>query len=234
VSEPIVIPPGGGEVIGDSAERRVEILSDGDAVHATWSRFGPGRDGADPHVHRRHTDIFYVLEGELTVRLGLEDELVVVPKGALARVPPMVVHGFRNGSDAEMRYLNFHAPGVGFADYMRGLRDGRRVTYDQEPPPAEGVRPSSEAEVGEPGLGVHLDIEAIHISEVRSAPGDAPPPRTEHEYFYVLEGELVLTLGDRELRAPTGAWVEMPAGIPHVISSPEPVRYLSVLTPLPD
>jgi mannose-6-phosphate isomerase-like protein (cupin superfamily) len=64
VSEPTVIPPGGGEVIGDSAERRVEILSDGDAVHATWSRFGPGRDGADPHVHRRHTDIFYVLEGE--------------------------------------------------------------------------------------------------------------------------------------------------------------------------
>jgi quercetin dioxygenase-like cupin family protein len=230
VSEPIVIPPGGGEVIGDSAERRVEILSDGDAVHATWSRFGPGRDGADPHIHRRHTDIFYVLEGELTVRLGLEDELVVVPKGALARVPPMVVHGFRNGSDAEMRYLNFHAPGVGFADYMRGLRDGRRVAYDQEPPPAEGVRPASEAEVGEPGIGVHVDIDAIRIAEVRTAPGDAPPPRTERECFYVLEGELVLTLGDHELRAPTGSWVEMPAGIPHVITSQEPVRHLSVLT----
>jgi quercetin dioxygenase-like cupin family protein len=231
VSEPIVILPRGGEVIGDSPERRVEILSDGDAVHATWSRFGPGREGADPHIHRHHTDIFYVLEGELTVRLGLEDELAVVPKGALARVPPMVVHGFRNGSDAEMRYLNFHAPGVGFADYMRGLRDGRRVSYDQEPPPAEGVRPPSEAEVGGPGLGVHLDIEAIRIAEVRTAPGDAPPPRTEHEYFYVLEGELELTLGDHELRAPAGSWVEMPTGIPHVITSPDPVRYLSVLTP---
>ena len=230
MSEPIVIPPGAGEVIGDSADRRVEILSDGDAVHATWSRFGPGRDGADPHIHRRHTDLFYVLEGELTVRLGLEDELAVVPKGALARVPPLVVHGFRNGSDAEMRYLNFHAPGVGFADYMRGLRDGRKVTYDQEPPPAEGVRPANEAVIGEPGLGVHVDIDAIRIAEVRSAPGDAPPPRTEGECFYVLEGELVLTLGDRELRAPTGSWVEMPAGVPHVIASQDPVRYLSVLT----
>lgn len=230
MSEAIVIPPGGGEVIGDSADRRVEILSDGDAVHATWSRFGPGRDGADPHIHRRHTDIFYVLEGELTVRLGLEDELAVVPKGALAQVPPLVVHGFRNGSDAEMRYLNFHAPGVGFADYMRGLRDGRKVTYDQEPPPAEGVRPASEAVIGEPGLGVHVDIDAIRIAEVRSAPGDAPPPRTEGESFYVLEGELVLALGDRELRAPTGSWVEMPAGVPHVLTSQEPVRYLSLLT----
>jgi len=230
VSEPTVIPPGEGEVIGDAADRRVEILSDGDAVHATWSRFGPGRDGADPHIHRRHTDLFYVLEGELTVRLGLEDELAVVPKGALVQVPPLVVHGFRNGSDAELRYLNFHAPGVGFADYMRGLRDGRKVTYDQEPPPADGVRPASEAVIGEPGLGVHVDVEAIRIAEVRSAPGDAPPPRTEHESFYVLEGELVLTLGDRELRAPTGSWVEMPAGVPHVISSQDPVRCLSVLT----
>jgi hypothetical protein len=78
-------------------------------------------------------------------------------------VPPLVVHGFRNASDAEMRYLNFHAPGVGFADYMRGLRDGRSVTYDQEPPPAEGVHPPaegvhppSEAVIGQPGLGVHV------------------------------------------------------------------------------
>jgi mannose-6-phosphate isomerase-like protein (cupin superfamily) len=230
VSEPTVIAPRGGEVIGDSDERRVEILTDGDALHATWSRFGPGREGADLHVHRRHTDLFYVLEGELTVRLGLEDEAVVVPKGALARVPPLVVHGFRNGSGAEMRYLNFHAPGVGFADYMRGLRDGRPVTYDQEPPPAAGVRPAGEAVIGEPGLGVHVDIEAIRIEELRNAPGDATPT-DRRESFYVLEGALVLALGDRELRAATGAWVDVPAGVPHALADQQPVRYLSVLTP---
>ncbi len=38
-----------------------------------------------------------------------------MPAGTLARVPPDVVHGFRNGSDAELRYLNLHAPGQGFA-----------------------------------------------------------------------------------------------------------------------
>jgi quercetin dioxygenase-like cupin family protein len=231
VTGPTAIPPRAGEVIGDSAERRVEILSDGDAVHATWSRFGPGRDGADPHIHRRHTDLFYVLEGELTVRLGLEDETVVVPEGALARVPPLVVHGFRNGSDAEMRYLNFHAPGAGFADYMRGLRDGRPATYDQEPPPAEGIRPPSEAVIGEPGLGVHVDIEAIRIEEVRSEPGAARPPHPGRESFYVLEGELVLTAGGREMRAPTGAWVEVPPDVSPVLSHAAPVRYLSVVTP---
>src|SRR3954447_5392703 len=106
-----VIPPGGGEVIGDSAERRVEILCDDDALHATVSRFAAGREGADLHIHRRHTDVFYVLEGELTVRLGVEDEPLGVPAGTLALVLPLVVHGFRNASDADVRYLNLHAPG---------------------------------------------------------------------------------------------------------------------------
>ena len=181
-------------------------------------------------MHRRHSDVFYVLEGELTVALGPDRAETIAPVGTLLLAPPLVVHAFRNGSAADVRYLNFHAPGAGFADYIRGLRDGRPVAYDQEPPPAEGVRPASEAVIGEPGLGVHVDIDAIRIAEVRSAPGDAPPPRTEGESFYVLEGELVLALGDRELRARTGSWVEMPAGVPHVLTSQDPVRYLSVLT----
>ena len=55
-----------------------------------------------------------------------------MPAGTLARVPPDVVHGFRNGSDSELRYLNLHAPGQGFAEYMRALRDGRSLAYDQQ------------------------------------------------------------------------------------------------------
>ena len=78
-----VIEAGGGEVVGDSPERRVEILSDHEHVHATWTRYAPHRDGADLHIHRRHTDLFYVLEGELTVRLGAADEHVAVPAGTL-------------------------------------------------------------------------------------------------------------------------------------------------------
>jgi mannose-6-phosphate isomerase-like protein (cupin superfamily) len=122
---PIVIPPRAGEVIGDAPDRRVEILSECEPLHATWSRFGPGRDGADLHIHYEHTDLFYVLEGELTMRLGPTGAERRVPVGSLVRVPPGVVHGFRNGSDQEVRYLNLHAPGVGFVAYMRGIRDGR-------------------------------------------------------------------------------------------------------------
>jgi mannose-6-phosphate isomerase-like protein (cupin superfamily) len=241
---PTVIPQGGGEVVGDSPDRRVEILCDDETLHATSSRFGPGREGADLHVHRRHTDIFYVLEGELTVRLGPEGDAVVVPAGRLARVPPLVVHGFRNASDAELRYLNFHAPGQGFADYLRAMRDGRPLAYDQEPPPADGGRPATEAVIsggdhGADGVVLLADVEEIAIAEVRPEPGSAsptPPPRSHRhhaESFYVLEGQLELTVGDRELRAQAGSWVHIPPGVRRGESScgSEPVRFLDVHTP---
>ena len=68
-----------------------------------------------------------------------------MPAGTLARVPPDVVHGFRNASDADERYLNLHAPGREFANFMRALRDGRTppASYDQHAPPPDGGRPTT-------------------------------------------------------------------------------------------
>jgi mannose-6-phosphate isomerase-like protein (cupin superfamily) len=244
--QPIVLAARSGEIVGDSPDRRVEILSDDDALHATWSRFGPHREGADLHVHRHHTDLFYVLEGELTIRLGPEDAPVAMPTGTLVRVPPLVVHGFRNGSDADVRYLNLHAPGQGFADYMRALRDGRTLSYDQHPPPPDGGRPPTEAVIGgaevvadQPGLRVALlaDVEAIGISETwldltSSAPESHLHP-SHVESFYVLAGEIAFTVGDREFLAEAGAWVEVPPGVPHALAFPgeTPVRFLDLHTP---
>jgi len=241
--EPTVIAPGGGEVVGDSPDRRVEILSDHDALHATRARFGPRREGADLHVHRHHTDVFYVLEGELTVRLGPEGDRAVVPAGTHARVPPLVVHGFANETEQDLHYLNFHVPGVGFADYLRALRDGRTLSYDQEPPPPDGGRPATEAVIGgakplADGTVMLAELEALAIAEVRRDPGD--PPQTDRHpgrgvSFYVLAGELVLTAGDRDLPGGAGSWVQVPPGVEHTLAFPgsEPVRYLALHAPAP-
>ncbi|HSK15236.1 MAG TPA: cupin domain-containing protein [Gaiellaceae bacterium] len=246
MSAPIHVPRAGGEVVGDASWRRVEILSDHESVHATWSRFGPRREGAELHVHREHTDVFYVLDGELTVRLGPEDRGAAVPAGTLARVPPLVVHGFRNGSEADVRYLNLHAPGRGFAEFMRALRDGRVLAYDQHPPPADGGRSPAEAAIGgaelvadRPGLRVELlaDVEEIGVAELRSEPGEAAPTPHVHrrhaESFYVLEGELLLTAGGSEIRAEAGSWMQVPEGVPHAfrIAGDRPARFLDVHTP---
>ncbi len=185
-----------------------------------------------------------MLEGELTVRLGLADRPVFVPAGTLVRVPPLVVHGFRNGSDAEVRYLNLHAPGKGFADFMRALRDGRTLSYDQHPPPADGGRPETDAVIGgeesvagRPGLRLLADVEAIAISETSLDPGGQPVSPHLHrrhvESIYVLAGELAISVGDREFRAEAGSWAQVPPGVPHALASPGdgPVRFLDLHTP---
>jgi mannose-6-phosphate isomerase-like protein (cupin superfamily) len=243
VSPPTVVEPCAGEVVGDAPDRRVEILTDQDAMHATWSRFGSGRDGADRHVHRRHHDIFYVLAGELTLKLGTGDEATATA-GTLVRVPPMVVHGFRNAGEAELRYLNFHAPGTGFADYMRAMRDGRTPSFDQEPPPADALRDGvviggEEVVLDRPDVRVALlgDLEQIGVSETRADPGGDPVGAHVHahhaESFYVLEGEIRATVAGRALTIGPGAWLTIPPGVPHglALGNGEPVRFLNLHAP---
>jgi quercetin dioxygenase-like cupin family protein len=172
-----------------------------------------------------------VLEGELTIRLGPDGKEVVAPAGTLVRVPPHVVHGFRNGSDAEVRYLNLHAPGREFADYLRAMRDGREFSYDQHDPPADGGRPITEV-VLERGGPVLADVDAIRVTE-----GDAvedPPAPHAHDHFdsfYVLEGALTLTVDGEELTAEAGTWVQIPPGTPHARPHRDGARYLHIQSP---
>ncbi|HEX5782846.1 MAG TPA: cupin domain-containing protein [Solirubrobacteraceae bacterium] len=208
-----LIPPREGEVIGDSPDRRVEMLSDVDSLHATWSRFGPRRRGANLHIHYLHSDLFYVLAGELTVMLGPDGDETVAPVGTLVHIPRLVVHGFRNGGDAEVRYLNFHAPGEGFADYMRGLSD-----FDQDEPPDDGGGPVSEVTIGD---GIDTEEIAVALREGSSEAG----ADTQVVSLYILEGELVVD----DVRAVEGTWLQLPAGESHSIGGD--ARYLDVRTP---
>ena len=224
------------EIIGDTPDRTVEVLSEHDSLHVTWSRFGPGRDGASRHIHRQHSDVFYVLDGELTVKLA--DGEVAAPAGTLVHVPPLVVHGFRNAGEGELRYLNLHAPGSGFIDYMRGRRDGRTVPFDQDDPPADGDAPAGTATIGaaevladRPGLRVVrlADYDEIRVTEAWSDSGEVSPPLPgdgHAEWFYVLDGELEID----GKRAPAGSWVHVPARSSFRGSAP--VRFLHVQAPV--
>lgn len=240
----VLVGPGQGEVVGDSPDRRVEILSDHPRLHATWSRFGPGREGADPHVHREHTDMFFVLKGELTLRLGYPDKSAVLGEGGLARIPQGVVHGFRNASDEDVQYLNLHSPGKGFAGFLRSLRDGRPVSYDQYPPPEDGGRSVRDVAIRR-GSGtdtarspVALDVAdsdgIIVIEMVRDAtsPSSRPVLRPYVDSFYVLEGVVTLQLAERELSAEAGSWIQVPPGIAHSAPTPKSgwARLLNIQT----
>jgi quercetin dioxygenase-like cupin family protein len=246
MTELAVVGAGAGELIADTPDRRVEILAEQEAMHATWARFEPRRDGAGLHVHHRHSDLFYVLDGELTVRLGPDGDEAVAPAGTLVRVPPLVVHGYRNGADAELRYLNCHVPGTGFAAYLRALRDSAPHTFDQHPPPPDGGRAPAEASLGgeelvvdRPGVRIRLlaDADAIAWAEVAVDAGAPPPPAHVHrrhaESVYVLDGAMTVAAGAQRLEMQAGSWLTLPAGVPHAYPAggDRPVRFLVLHTP---
>jgi quercetin dioxygenase-like cupin family protein len=77
----------------------------------------PGYVGPGPHLHREHVDTFYVLEGKLAFEL--DGESVAAPTGTFVAATPGTVHTFRNAGDGRARFLNLHAPGLRFDEYLR-------------------------------------------------------------------------------------------------------------------
>jgi quercetin dioxygenase-like cupin family protein len=82
------------------------------------TKIHPGFPGPPLHRHEKLHDMFYVLEGTLTMQLG--DDTRPLQPGTFVCVPPGVPHTFRNDSEAPVRFLNFNTPG-GWENYMRDL-----------------------------------------------------------------------------------------------------------------
>jgi mannose-6-phosphate isomerase-like protein (cupin superfamily) len=65
-----------------------------------------------------------------------------------------------------------------------------------------------------------------------SGPGYLHVHYSDDEAWHVLEGTLTFRLNDREVEAPAGTTVFVPAGVPHdYYESEGPTRYLIILTP---
>ena len=69
----------------------------------------PGSPGSRPHAHRHHEEAFYVLEGELTVRVG--PRTITAPAGSFVVVPRGVVHQPSNPGAGPTRVLLIFSPG---------------------------------------------------------------------------------------------------------------------------
>ena len=250
----VFLRPGEGETIFDGRERTIRVLADRDELALTWFRYQPGEDGPEPHVHRRHTDAFYVLEGELELGLGPDVARRTATAGTLAAAPPNVVHTFSNASAGTVVFLNIHAPSMGFAEMLRAARDGREEKaekFDQFAPPADGGRPLSDAVFRGPGEGDSIKIgESSAVSKAEGPDVDGffsmmettLAPRFEGPVLnhagalvgtlYVLEGTLSIELGDEQIEAGPGAFAQVPAGKATFANrSAQEVRVLNLIAP---
>ncbi len=235
-----VLRPGDGEALFGG---RIVLLADFDDLTVTQSHFSDARDGAEPHLHERHADSFYVLDGELAI-LVHDTEVLVGPGGCVC-APPGVVHGFR--STRETRFLNFHTPDGGFADHLRARDRGEEGGFDSiDVEPGSGAPPTDavalQAGEGEelPGQTLFPTIKVgrdeISLIEFRLEPGFTGPPPHVHEdhvdSFYVLEGEAKFLYEEDWVTLGPGSFVAAPRGVRHTFSGAGvPARLLNVHAP---
>jgi len=80
----------------------------------------PNFAGPPPHWHKITTEIFYVLEGNLT--LNVDENTLQTGPGGLAFVPPGAVHSFSNQSSSPTQFLLVTSP-AGLENYFSELTE---------------------------------------------------------------------------------------------------------------
>jgi mannose-6-phosphate isomerase-like protein (cupin superfamily) len=137
-----------------SVEEAMRILlcaedSDG-SLGAVEMRMGAGEAGPPLHRHRLHAESFYVLEGEMTLRIG--DARIADGPGLWATAPAGVPHTLANFSAAPARVLCLFSPGgferrfrrmlasdperAGLAELAEAEKQTELLGPPMEPPPA--------------------------------------------------------------------------------------------------
>jgi quercetin dioxygenase-like cupin family protein len=236
---PIVLGPGEGETIRPGFEIKVgrpELV-------LTESIYAAGDSGPDPHVHHDHVDSFFVLEGQLEWRVGPDLQPHTGAAGSFVSVPRDVLHTFRNPGPGEARFLNLHAPGLGFERYLRG----DFPEFDQHYlPEGSGLAPH-DVVVLEPGDGEVLELGAstatikvavadLFVLEAQDG-GDFPhPPAHRHrqtlECAYAIDGSFTLTLDGAAHAVPRDGFAAIEPGVVHFSSPPDgQLRFLNVFAP---
>jgi quercetin dioxygenase-like cupin family protein len=115
--EPTVFEDGEGEVYDAGALRMRLLAQSPDQPLAIMDNVvPPGFPGPVRHRHAKMTDIFYVLEGELT--FDLAGERRVLGPGSFVLVPPGIVHTFANPGPTPARVLNIFQP-AGLEQYLK-------------------------------------------------------------------------------------------------------------------
>lgn len=191
---------------------------------------------AKPHVHREHTDVFFLLEGTLEFRAGAGT--VRVPAGSCVAAPPLLVHGFRNPVEGEdARYLDLHVPG-GWSRAPEGTSDsdGPEHGSDRVRPvvtaPGDGDRLSKPHRLAV----VRVDLPDVAVVETFVDSGFDGPEYHVHlhhaDCFHVLDGALEFRLETGVQRVEAGTSVVVPPGVPHTFRlASDRARYLNVHAP---
>ncbi|MBB5233102.1 cupin domain-containing protein [Deinococcus budaensis] len=121
-----LIPPQGGTAlvnpIGGPMVLKLGSAQTAGAYSVHDNLLPPGSPGPRPHLHRWHEETFYVLDGELSVRVA--EQTVQAPAGSFVVIPRGTVHQPFNPHPDPVRVLLIFSPG-GMEDFFVEAAQGR-------------------------------------------------------------------------------------------------------------
>jgi len=131
MTQPFSVPADGGKATwGDGLNLFKAMAGDTGGALALWESLLPQGSSPPLHVHSREDEAFYVLDGELTFRIG--DQVVLAPTGSFLWGPRDVAHQYRVDSPTA-RLLTLFVPGGGEELFFHISRPAEALTL---PPPS--------------------------------------------------------------------------------------------------
>src|SRR3712207_2557658 len=122
----LFVGPGDGKEIPNPIGGRMVVkvcdADTGGAYSIHDNTLPPGSPGPRPHIHRHHEEAFYVLEGELTVRVG--SRTITARAGSFVVVPRGEVHQPSNPGTEPTRVLLIFSP-AGMDRFFEEAAEGR-------------------------------------------------------------------------------------------------------------
>jgi quercetin dioxygenase-like cupin family protein len=109
----VVLRPGEGaeapDALGDPRVVKASAVDTAGAYTLHETTKAPGR-GAPPHVHYKHEEAFYVLDG--SIEFTIDETRITAGAGSFVLVPRGTRHAFEVIGDAPARYLCIFSPPI--------------------------------------------------------------------------------------------------------------------------
>lgn len=119
-ADPLIVGSADMQAFGFSAASTT-LMADSDAtggaLSAMRTTIGRGTEAVPPHFHKTAAEFFYVLAG--TLQLLVADQVVTLPAGDAAVVPPHTAHALGTAPDHTADVFIAQVPGIPRAAYFR-------------------------------------------------------------------------------------------------------------------
>ena len=246
---PKLQPPGGGKDYEWGKDHIFIKLSSADTnglLTLVQDNLKPGFD-LGLHLHRTHTEIFYILDGQVDFTIGKKP--VTATKGSVIYLPGGTPHAARSSTGGKM--LMFYAPGgfdemlaeVDNASWLQRINpfasarrnkkyDIYKIKSDDAALPAtlspRFLKPGEGTSNNAGGNDVVVKLtpaesgDLAELAEVTLTPGGslaAPSQPDLAQIMYVLDGTVNTTVAGKARSAATGATIYFPPGTASPVTS---------------